>query len=268
MAESLDDTVSFHSPAMGDLKISWGGIRSIEYAAGTNTARLTTTNGDAFTVQIVTDALRVVTGFGQTVLPVKLVRSVKVAPPGKANAGTEPARLTIELRDGSRVEGKGLDDTLSFHSAAMGDLKLTWAGIRSIKYATPNSEMARLTASNGDVYEVQFAAGSVAVETSFGKSDLPVKLIRSLTVSAAGGSGQSATGLVARWSGDGNAKDSGGQFDGKASGGLRYVPGPRGAGVSVQRRGREGGFGQQRRELRDERFHHRVLDEDGFQESA
>jgi hypothetical protein len=35
-------------------------------------------------------------------------------------------------------------------------------------------------------------------------------------------------GLVARWTGDGNAKDSAGHFDGQASGGLRYVPGPTG----------------------------------------
>lgn len=36
-------------------------------------------------------------------------------------------------------------------------------------------------------------------------------------------------GLVARWSGDGNAKDSAGHFDGTVSGGLTYVPGPAGA---------------------------------------
>ena len=35
-------------------------------------------------------------------------------------------------------------------------------------------------------------------------------------------------GLVARWSGDGNAKDSAGHFDGQVSGGLRYGPGPTG----------------------------------------
>jgi hypothetical protein len=35
-------------------------------------------------------------------------------------------------------------------------------------------------------------------------------------------------GLVARWSGDGNALDSAGHFDGQVSGGLRYVPGPTG----------------------------------------
>jgi len=35
-------------------------------------------------------------------------------------------------------------------------------------------------------------------------------------------------GLVARWPGDGNAKDSAGHFDGQVSGGLRYGPGPTG----------------------------------------
>jgi hypothetical protein len=35
-------------------------------------------------------------------------------------------------------------------------------------------------------------------------------------------------GLVARWTGDGNAKDSTGHFDGTVSGGLTYVPGPKG----------------------------------------
>jgi hypothetical protein len=35
-------------------------------------------------------------------------------------------------------------------------------------------------------------------------------------------------GLVARWTGDGNAKDSAGHFDGQVSGGLRYGAGPTG----------------------------------------
>jgi len=227
VARSLDDTVNFHSLAMGDLKLTWAGIRSIEYAAATNTARLTMTNGDAFTVQIVADALRLETGFGQTVLPVKLIRGVKVAPPARLNAvaGANPARLMIELRDGSRVACKGLDDTLNFHSPAMGDMKLTWADIRSIRYATSNTEMARLTATNGDVYEVQFAATAVTVETSFGKTELPVKLIRSITVSAAGVSGQLPSGLVALWSGEGNANDSAGENNGTLHGGVTFAKG-------------------------------------------
>ena len=50
--------------------------------------------------------------------------------------------------------------------------------------------MARLTAANGDVYEVQLAAPSVPVETSFGKTELPVKLIRSVKVVTGGAPGQ------------------------------------------------------------------------------
>ena len=180
VGKSVEDTLSFHSGALGDMKLAWAGIRSIEYA-GTNTsaARLTATNGDVFAITLAAELLRVETGFGQTELPVKLLRSVKVALPATAAAAsTATAQLAIELRDGSRVVGKGLDDALTFHSSAMGDLKLTWAGIRSIEYAGTNTEMARLTATNGDVYEVQCTAPAVRVETSFGKTELPVKLIR------------------------------------------------------------------------------------------
>jgi len=231
VGKSLENTLSFHSTTLGDMKLPWTGIRSIEYA-GTNTsaARLTATAGDAFAVTLAAESLRVETGFGQTELPVKLIRSIKVAPLAGAVAavGTGAARLAIELRDGSHVVGKGLDDTLSFRSSAMGELKLTWAGIRSIEYAGTNTETARLTATNGDVYEVQFATPSVHVETSFGKTELPVKLIRGIKVSMAGNAAEMSSSLIARWLGDGNAKDSTGHFDGQVSGGVTYVAGPTG----------------------------------------
>src|SRR5471032_1643603 len=53
-----------------------------------------------------------------------------------ASTDESGSRLTIELRDGSRVVGKSLDDTLAFHSSALGDMKLSWAGIRAIEYIT------------------------------------------------------------------------------------------------------------------------------------
>jgi hypothetical protein len=51
-----------------------------------------------------------------------------------------------------------------------------------------------------------------------------------LTGFAMTGFGQApiTNGLVARWTGDGNAKDCAGHCDGQVSGGLRYVPGPTG----------------------------------------
>jgi Concanavalin A-like lectin/glucanases superfamily len=214
VGKTVDDAVSLHSGALGDLKLSWGGIRAIEFAANTDTARLTATNGDGISVQFAADSLSLETGFGKTDLPVKQIRSIKVSPP-KPNVqvpavatGEAGFQLTIDLRDGSHVVGKGLDDTLNFHSPAMGDLKLTWAGIRSLEYASASTDTARLTATNGDVYEVQFATAALRVETSFGKTELPVKLIRSLKVSAMTTPGQLPSGLVALWSAEGDGSDS------------------------------------------------------------
>jgi hypothetical protein len=231
VGKNVEDTLSFHSAALGDMKLPWAGIRSIEFA-GTNTslARLTAANGDGFAITLAAETLRVETGFGQTEMPVKLIRSVKVSPPAAARpaASAWQARLTIELRDGSHLVGNALDHKLRFLSPAMGDLYLLWPEIRSIEYAGTNTDMARLTATNGDVYEVQFSAPAVSMETSFGKSELPVKLIRSIKVSAAGNAGQTSSSLVARWTGDGNATDSAGHYDGQISGGVSYVPGPSG----------------------------------------
>jgi hypothetical protein len=198
VGKSVEDALSFHSATLGDAKLPWSGIRSIEYA-GTNTSasRLTAAAGDAFAVTLAADALRLETGFGLNEFPVKFIRSVKVSTPSMGTSGGAAAlQLMIELRDGSHVVGKALDDSLSFHSAAMGDLKLAWAGIRSLQYAGTNTSMARLTATNSDVYEVQFEAAAVRVETSFGKTELPVNLIRSIKTLAAGNVTQ---GLIGWW---------------------------------------------------------------------
>ena len=150
-------------------------------------ARLTATNGDAFAITLDADALRVETAFGLTEMPVKLIRSVKVATSaGAAAAGAGTVRLAFELRDGSRVVGKGLDDSLNLHSQAMGDLKLAWPEIRSIEFTGASTNLVRLTATNGDVYEVQIETPVLRVETSFGKTELPVKLIRGVKVSNGG----------------------------------------------------------------------------------
>jgi hypothetical protein len=105
-----------------------------------------------------------------------------------ATASTDESdfQLTVELRDGSRVIGKGLGDPLNFHSTAMGDFKMTWAGINSVEFSTTATESAQLTATNGDVYEVRFLAPTVTLDTGFGKNELPVKLIRSIKVFADG----------------------------------------------------------------------------------
>ncbi|MGA2556523.1 MAG: hypothetical protein ABSG04_09655 [Verrucomicrobiota bacterium] len=50
-------------------------------------------------------------------------------------------------------------------------------------------------------------------------------------------------GLLARWSGDGNAKDSAGHFDGQITGKVRYVPGPTGQAFQFDGGGSQVDFG-------------------------
>jgi hypothetical protein len=215
IGKNLDDTLSFHSATLGDMKLSWAGIRAVEYTGDSDTAHLTAVNGDAFTVQLSIETLRLATGFGQTELPLKLVRSIKVTP-APANIFTTSGvgdksgvRLTIKLRDGSQLVGKGLDEILNFHSTAMGDLKLKWTEIRSIEFAATDAGPAQLTAKNADVYEVQFAAPTIGVETSFGKHQLPLKLIQSIMVSTEGDGGDHLIGWWKLDEGTGTvAKDS------------------------------------------------------------
>lgn len=115
-------------------------------------------------------------------------------------------RLTIELRDGSRIVGKSLDDALRFRSSVLGDLKLPLENIRSIDGVTTN--LAKLTTANGDVLTGWFIASVLRAETSFGKTELPVKLIRSVRISSMNKVGQLPSGLVALWSGEGDGNDA------------------------------------------------------------
>jgi hypothetical protein len=131
--------------------------------------------------------------------------------------------LTIELRDGSHVIGKGLDDSLSFQSPDMGDLKLSWAGIRSISFPGAGMDVARLTATNGDEYELHFAVPALWGDTSSGNFELLVNLIRYIKASAVGAAGQFPSGLAALWLGDGNANDSIAENDGTLRGGVAFT---------------------------------------------
>jgi hypothetical protein len=157
-------------------------------------------------------------------LPVKIVQSGQVLTPVQSSAAGEAAsvgrpvepearrytaqangvpdpsstdesspQLTFDLRDGSRVVGKSLKNTFSFRSPAMGNFKLAWAGVRSIEYAETNTDLARLTATNGDLFVIQLSAVGLRVETGFGQIVLPVKLIRSVKTLEAGNGGLSSS---------------------------------------------------------------------------
>lgn len=115
------------------------------------------------------------------------------------------SRLTVELEDGSRLIGQISDEMFLFRSPSFGELKMPWQRIRSIE-GPSGVKVTRLTASNGDVIEVEFTASQLRLETGFGQVGLPVKLIRRMRVSPSGKPGWRA-GLVALWSGEGNGED-------------------------------------------------------------
>ncbi|HZL14083.1 MAG TPA: LamG domain-containing protein [Verrucomicrobiae bacterium] len=131
------------------------------------------------------------------------VHSVDASP---AETNAPDYRLTVDLRDGSRVIGESGSDHLKFHSALLGDLKLWVKDIRSVECVSSNS--AKLMTTGGDTLMVWFADSEVTAKTSFGKVELSVDSIRKITVSAGGAAGARRPGLVALWSGEDNGKDS------------------------------------------------------------
>ena len=116
-----------------------------------------------------------------------------------------PPRLTVELRDGSRVVGDSVAKNFKFQSALLGEIKLNVKDIRSAEGISSN--LFKLTTANGDSLTVSFVNSEFAVKTSFGKVDLQVNSVRKFSV-AVGGVGGYPPGLVASWPGEGNGLDS------------------------------------------------------------
>jgi Concanavalin A-like lectin/glucanases superfamily len=128
-----------------------------------------------------------------------------------ASTNSPVCRLTVDLRDGSRVIGESGSDHLKFHSTLLGDLKLWVKDIRSVECVSSNS--AKLMTAGGDTLRVWFADSELTAKTGFGKVELPVASIRKLTVSGGGVAGARRQGLVALWSGEDDGKDSIGDND-------------------------------------------------------
>ena len=140
-----------------------------------------------------------------------------------ASDDTAAVRLTVELSDGSRVVGQGVDKSFPFHSVLLGNLDLAMKDIRSIECLTTNS--AKLTTTGGDVLTVGFAKSELQLQTGFGKVELPVASVRRLTVSAPRAAAKPIDGLVALWSAEGNTDDSVGNRHGQLEGQAGYAPG-------------------------------------------
>ena len=134
-----------------------------------------------------------------------------------------PPRLTVELRDGSRVIGTSVEKDFRFRSALLGEIKLAVKDIHAVECVATNS--AKLTTRSGDTLSVSFVDSQLGVRTSFGKVKLAMNFIRKFTVSVTGGFSPRHEGLVALWSGEGNANDSMGNNNGILKGGVGFGPG-------------------------------------------
>jgi hypothetical protein len=121
-----------------------------------------------------------------------------------------PPRLTVELRDGSRVVGESMEKNFKFSSTLLGEIKLEVRAIRSVECVSSNS--FKLSTTNGDSLAVSFVDSEFAVKTGFGKVELPVDSVRRFSV-ATRSPGAHPAGLVALWAGEDNGKDSVGSND-------------------------------------------------------
>jgi hypothetical protein len=132
---------------------------------------------------------------------------------GLAADTNPPPRLTVELRDGSRVVGESVDKNLKLRSALLGDFKLSVKAVRSVEFTKTNA--AKLATVNGDSLTVAFLDANIPVKTSFGQVNLATDSIRKLSVAVTIPTGPQRNGLVALWSGEGDGKDSVGLNHGK-----------------------------------------------------
>ena len=85
IGQSDDDFIRFHSPLLGDLKLAVPEIRTVERIA-TNSAKLTTTQGDTLTVSFADSRLTARTSFGKIKLSVDSIRKLTMSTGGMGGA--------------------------------------------------------------------------------------------------------------------------------------------------------------------------------------
>ncbi len=111
---SVEKNFKFHSALLGDLKLAVTDISSVE-CVSSNSAKLTTANGDTLTVWFVNPEFAVKTSFGKVELPVDSVRRLTVS--ATSMAGTHPPGL-VALWSG---EGDG-NDSVGGNTAMLTDI--------------------------------------------------------------------------------------------------------------------------------------------------
>lgn len=140
---------------------------------------------------------------------------------------TNQLRLTIELRDGSRVVGRPEEKSLQIRSEILGEIKLPLDGISSIEWQA-KTNLATIKTSAGDTLAAAMVTKTIRIATSFGDLNLATDTIRRVNVSRSGLSGETKAGLVSLWSGEGGGADSIGGHNARLIGGVSLAPGRRG----------------------------------------
>jgi hypothetical protein len=113
-----DPAYQFHSDVVGEMKLPLERIRSFECSDKTNSAQLTTINGDSLTVRLTTKDVRLETAFGNLKLPVNLIKRVQIfaiSKPGQMRPGLVALWLG---------EGDG-NDSVSGNHALLTDITFT-----------------------------------------------------------------------------------------------------------------------------------------------
>ena len=93
-----------------------------------------------------------------------------------ADTDAPEVRLTVEMRDGSRVIGVPVEKDFGFRSALLGNFKLNVKDIRTVEYVSSNA--VKLATINGDVLTVGFTKSSFPLKTGFGKIDVAMNSLQ------------------------------------------------------------------------------------------
>lgn len=145
-------------------------------------------------------------------------------PAAKEEAKAVVTHVTADLRDGSRVVGVFAGKTLALDSASVGELQMPVERIRILEWPS-EKKPAQLQAANGDKFAVELRLTELPITSSFGEIKVPVGKIRQLRFWTDAGGTNRVPGLVALWSGEGDARDSVSGQTAMVSGGVSYVPG-------------------------------------------
>ena len=118
-----DDSLQVHSDVLGKIKLPLSKLRSVDFPASNSVVQITTTNGDAISVQLLTKSVELETSFGEVKLESSLIRHMQISRPGKA--GMLPGLVALWSGEGNGVDSVGghnatVPDGVTFVPAKVG----------------------------------------------------------------------------------------------------------------------------------------------------